>query len=104
MDSRVFCVYNLARRVFLSSKVVVADVVNQPLKVLNLLVSGPGLDAKSGLWLTPLDGDFAVPRVIPFDLIYLDANHRIAEIVEVTPSVKFPAHRRDFASALILPL
>ncbi len=104
MDTRVFCVYNLARRVFLSSKVTVADGENQPLKVLKVMVSGLALDAESGLWLNPLKSTPTVPRLFPFDLIYLDQDHCILEMVEVLAGVEFPSYRREVASAIVLPL
>ena len=76
MDTKVFCVYNLARGVFLSSKVTAADGVNDPLKILKVLVSGLGLDKESGLWICPLSAMPSVPRLFPFDLIYLDGDQR----------------------------
>jgi hypothetical protein len=104
MDTRVFCVFNAARRVFLSSKVTVADGASQPLKVLKVMVSGLALDAESGLWLTPISSTHAVPRLFPFDIAYLDAEHRVLETVEMLPGVDFPPYRREFASAVVLPL
>ena len=102
MDSRVFCVYNLARGVFLSSKVTSADGVNEPLKILKVLVSGLGLDTESGLWICPLSAIPAVPRLFPFDLLYLDRNQRVVDLVEIVPGGEFPPYRREVASALIL--
>lgn len=104
MDNRIFCVYNLARRVFLSSKVTIADGENQPLKILKVMVSGLALDAESGLWLSPLNATPAVPRLFPFDLVYLDQDHRVLEMMEVLAGVEFPSHRREVASAVVLPL
>ena len=100
MDTPNFCVYNLARRVFLSSKVTVADTINQPLKVLKDLV---GLDAESGLWLTPLLGRPTIPKLFPYDLAYLDKDLQVIETVEVLPGVDFPAYRREVTSAVVLP-
>jgi hypothetical protein len=102
MDSRVFCVYNLARGVFLSSKVTAADGVNEPLKILKVLVSGLGLDTESALWICPLSAIPAVPRLFPFDLLYLDRNQRVVDLVEIVPGGEFPPYRREVASALIL--
>lgn len=102
MDSRVFSVYNLARGVFLSSKVTAADGVNEPLKILKVLVSGLGLDTESALWICPLSAIPAVPRLFPFDLLYLDRNQRVVDLVEIVPGGEFPPYRREVASALIL--
>lgn len=103
MDTRVFCAYNLARGAFLSSKVTVADCANQPLQMLRVVVSSIGLDAESALWLTPLNSVPAVPRLFPFDLVYLDNDHRVLERVEVVQGVDMPVHTPEVASALVLP-
>ncbi|HEY2469409.1 MAG TPA: PilZ domain-containing protein [Terracidiphilus sp.] len=99
MDTPIFCVYNLARRAFLSSKVTVADAVNQPLKVLKDLVA---LDGESGLWLTTLLGRPSLPKLFPYDLAYLDKDLRVVETIEVLPGIDFPAHRREVTSAVVL--
>jgi len=102
MDTNVFCVYNLARGVFLSSKVTVADCANEPLKMLKVLVSGLGLDAVSGLWLSPLSAAPLVPRLFPFDLLYLDRDYQVVDAGEIAPGVEFPPFRPEVASALLL--
>ncbi len=102
MDTKVFCVYNLARGVFLSSKVTVADCANEPLKMLKVLVGGLGLDAVSGLWLSPLYAAPLVPRLFPFDLLYLDRDLQVVDAGEILPGVEFPPFRREVASALLL--
>ncbi|MGA8086098.1 MAG: hypothetical protein WCA10_02255 [Terracidiphilus sp.] len=102
MDTRVYCVYNLARGVFLSSKVTAADGVNEPLKVLKVLVSGLGLDTESGLWICPFSAIQSVPRLFPFDLLYLDWDQRVIEAVEIVPGAEFPPYRREVAGVLVL--
>ena len=103
MDTRVFCVYNLARGVLLSSKVTVADGANQPLTILKVLVGGLAMDSKSGLWLSPVYGMPAVPRLFPFDLLYLDDELRVLDLAEFVPGAEFPPYRREVASALVVP-
>jgi hypothetical protein len=102
METRVFCVYNLARGVFLSSKVTAADGVNEPLKILKVLVSGLGLDTETGLWICPLSAIPSVPRLFPFDLLYLDHDQRVVESAEIVPGAEFPRYRSEVASALVL--
>jgi len=104
MDTRFLCVYNLARGVFLSSKVTVADSADQPLKILKVLVNGFALDSQAGFWISPLHSAPAVPRLFPFDLLYLDGEHQVIDAAEVLPGVDFPPYRREVASALVLPL
>src|ERR1700688_2535930 len=100
MDTKVFCVYNLARGVFLSSKATVADCANEPLKMLKVLVSGLGLDAVSGLWLSSLYNMPAVPRRFPFDMLYLDRDQQVVDAAEILPGAEFPLFRQEVASAL----
>ena len=104
MDTRVFCVYNLARGVFVNSKVTVADTASEPLRMLSVLVGSMAQDAEAGLWLTPLYGMPSVPRLFPFDLVYLDKDHLVLESVEVLHGVRFPNYSHEVASALVLPL
>lgn len=94
--------YNQARGVFLSSKVTVADSANEPLKMLKVLVGGLGVDAESGLLLCPLHAAPAVPRLFPFDLLYLDNDNQVVDALEIVPGVEFPAFRREVASALLV--
>jgi hypothetical protein len=102
MDTRDFCVYNQARGVFLSSKVTVADSANEPLKMLKVLVGGLGVDAESGLLLCPLHAAPAVPRLFPFDLLYLDNDNQVVDALEIVPGVEFPIFQREVASALLV--
>jgi len=103
MDTRTCAVYNLARGILLNSKLTVADCASQPLRILSLMVGGLGLDSESGLWLNPLHTVPGVPRVFPFDLLYLDKDHRVLETAEISPGIEFPRYREEVASALVLP-
>jgi len=103
MNTRVFSAYNLARGVLLNSKLTAAESGNQPLKLLDIVVSGMGMDPTAGLWLAPLHAIPAVPRVFPFDLIYLDKEYHVLDTAEMGPGIDFPAFHAEVASALILP-
>ena len=103
METRVFSAYNLARGVLLNSRLTLADSGNQPLKLLDIVISGMGMDSTSGLWLTPLHALPAVPRVFPFDLLYLDKDFRVLESASMGPGIDFPAFYPEVASALVLP-
>lgn len=103
MNTRAFSAYNLARGTLLNSKLTLADNGNQPLKLLDIVVSGMGMDPTAGLWLSPLHATPAVPRVFPFDLIYLDKEYRVLDTAEMGPGIDFPAFHTEISSALILP-
>lgn len=103
MTTRGFSAYNLARGSLLNSKLTLADSGNQPLKLLDIVVSGMGMDPTAGLWLTPIHGTPAVPRVFPFDLVYLDKEYRVLKTAEMGPGIDFPLFQAEIASALVLP-
>jgi hypothetical protein len=103
MNNRGFSAYNLARGALLNSKLTLADSGNQPLKLLDIVVSGMGMDPTAGLWLSPLRAVPAVPRVFPFDLIYLDKEYRVLDTAEMGPGIEFPAFHPGVSSALVLP-
>jgi hypothetical protein len=103
METKKYCAYNLSRESSLSSKLTVADSAHQPLKVLKVMIGGLALDAESGLWLKPVLGVPDVPRLFPFDLVYLDGENRVIQGVEVLPGVEFPPVSKQVVSALVLP-
>jgi hypothetical protein len=103
METRNYCAYNLTKDAVLSVKVTVADAVLEPFKVLEVLIGGLGIDSESSLWLTPLSSAPQVPRLFPFDMVYLDPDHRVIQGIEVAPGVDLPPYNSQVASALILP-
>ena len=104
MDTKEFCVYNKTRENFLSSGVTVIDSVSDPLQVLKVLIEGLADNAETGMWLTPLRRVPIVPRISPFDLVYLDQDRRVLHGVEVLPSAYLSPFDGPANSALLLPI
>lgn len=104
MDTKEFCVYNKTRENFLSSGVTVIDSVSDPLQVLKVLIEGLADNAETGMWLTPLRRVPIVPRISPFDLVYLDQDRRVLHGVEVLPSAYLSPFDGPAESALLLPI
>ncbi|MGA8728948.1 MAG: hypothetical protein WB608_09375 [Terracidiphilus sp.] len=104
MDTRKYSVYNEARESFLSTGVTVVDTTLEPLKLLRVMIEGLALNADTGIWLTPLAEIPRVPRLSPFDLIYLDTEGRVVQGSELLPGVDFPVFKERAASALVMPL
>jgi hypothetical protein len=104
METKRFNAYNSTRGTALNARLAVADRELEPLRFLELLIGGLGLDSESGVWLKPLASAPQIPRVFPFDLVYLDENHKVIRAAEVFPSGDFPPFSEDVVSALILPL
>src|SRR6266568_7029841 len=103
METQKYSVYNPSRESFLSAEVTVIDTTLEPLKVLKVMIEGLALNAETGLWLTPLNGIPKVPRLSPFDLVYLDGESRVVQGAELLPGVDFPTFTGEAASALVLP-
>jgi hypothetical protein len=104
METKTWCAYNATRGCTLSSRVTVADSEREPLKVLKVMIEGLARDSKSSLWLTPLLHAPQLMRQFPYDLVYLDADHKVIQGAALLPGVQIPPFLNQTASALILPL
>ena len=104
METKRYDAYNSTRGIILNAKLVVADREVEPLRFLELLIGGLGLDSESGIWLKPLVSAPQVPRVFPFDLLYLDQNQKVLQAAEIFPNGEFPPFSKEVVSALVLPL
>ncbi len=104
MGSRQYSVRNKRRGSLLCSNVRVIDANLEPLTILRVLVEGLAANAQTGLWLTNMtSGIPMVPRISPFDLLYLDKNNRVLSGVELLPTNDFPQFKKPAVSALVLP-
>ena len=104
MDSKKLCAFNLTRESFLSMGLTAVDSATDPLAVLKVLVEGLELDSESGFWITSLTGIPGVPRISPFDLVYLTEGKTVVRGIEVLPGVMLPALEKQIVSVLVLPL
>lgn len=93
-------VYNLSRDRFLFVEVAVVDTTAIPLKV---LIDGLGRDLDSWLWLKPYRGIPFSPGPLPFDLVYVDQDHRVIQEVKSWPDPNALLLRAEPKSALVLP-
>jgi hypothetical protein len=103
MEAKKYRIDNQTKDRSLSSSVSVIDATLEPLKILRVLVEGIAANDNSGLWLKNVSGIPMVPRISPFDLVYLDKDQRVLEGVEVLPAADFPAFKKPAESALVLP-
>jgi hypothetical protein len=104
MDTKEYGVYNMTRKSLLSSSVSVVDTNLAPLQLLKVLVEGLAVNNEMGLWLTPLTAIPMVPRISPFDLVYLDKDYRVVQGASLLPGVDFPPFKSPAVSAIVLPL
>jgi hypothetical protein len=95
-----FRVYNRSGESFLSLEVVIFDTTAEPLKRLyDYLLRG----GETGLWLKPYRGIPAIQGANFFDLVYLDAECRVAHDLDSYPNPEFAVLENEPASALLLP-
>jgi hypothetical protein len=103
-----YCVYNETRSSCLTLRVIIIDAQAEPLKAVKALIEGlppqTEPDAVSALWLNPLKSIPSVPRLSPYDLVYLDHEGRIVHSIELVPDDEVPRYDGPAASALVLPL
>ena len=104
MQTKEFCVYNETRENFLSAKVTVIDTKSDPLKAVKVLIEGLGPNADTGLWLNPLKSVPTVPRLSPYDLVYLDEDCRVMHGIALVPDDEVPRFDGHASSALLLPI
>ncbi len=96
-----FRVLNRARESFLSFEVIAVETATEPMKK---LIEELALNADSGLWLKPYRGIPGIPGSHPpFDLLYLDENHRVLQEVESWPNPNVEPLTVQPASAVALP-
>ncbi|HET7101161.1 MAG TPA: hypothetical protein VFJ52_08435, partial [Terriglobia bacterium] len=76
-----------------------------PLKVLSTVVEGLSVDPGTGLWLKPFSSITIsmVPKLFPFDLVYLDEQKQIVDVIGVLPGKRVEGLREEADSALVLP-
>jgi uncharacterized protein len=99
-DRRHFCVYNKTRECFLSLGITVAD---STLARLRGLIGRFKLRSDEGIWVVPSSGVHTIGVMVPLDLIYLDASHRVIHVVEHFPTFRIAPIRADSESVLELP-
>jgi uncharacterized membrane protein (UPF0127 family) len=100
-EPRRYCVYNQTRECFLSLNVKVADTT---LTRLRGMIGRMSLRPDDGIWVVPSSGVHTVGVLIPLDLIYLDASHRVVHVVEHFPTFRIAPIRSDSESVLELPV
>jgi uncharacterized membrane protein (UPF0127 family) len=93
------CVYNQTRECFLSLGVTVADTT---LTRLRGLIGRFKLRSDEGIWVVPSSGIHTLGVLVPLDLIYLDASHRVIDLVEHFPTFRIAPIRADSESVLEL--
>jgi hypothetical protein len=103
METKRFVVLNEARESFLSPSVTTVNAALEPLKVLKVLIEGLPANSRNGLWLMNFKGVPVARTLSPFDLVYLDKEHRVVHSVALSKDSEFAPFRGQPASALVLP-
>lgn len=104
MSTPEYCVYNETREHLLAPRVNLLDTRTDPLRAVKVLIEGLAPNAVTGLWLNPLKSIPAVPRLSPYDLVYLDRDGYVVDGVELVPDDEAPRIEGPAVSALLLPI
>lgn len=103
MDTKKYRILNKTRENALSQGVALVDSTFEPLTVLRVMVEGLAHNESTGLWLTRVSDLPSVPRLAPFDVVYLDKNQSVVEASELLPAARLPRFCKPATTALILP-
>jgi hypothetical protein len=103
MAAKEYSIYNKTRDSSVGDGVPVIHSAMEPLTALRVMIEGLGSDNEAGLWLTHITSFPMVPRLSPFDLVYLDKNFCVVDRFELLPAAEMPRFKSPAASALILP-
>jgi hypothetical protein len=103
MERTRYCAFNKSRGTFLSLDVSISDAALEPLKVLKFLIEGLGTEAHTGAWLTNFKAIPVARALSPYDLIYLDKDHRVVHVVALSVDGEFRPFDGAPESALLLP-
>ena len=100
MESRNYCAYSKSRGNFLSLRIAIAENLNEPGGGQMQRLEG---NSQSGLWITP-SGEIPTGHPLPpSDLVYLDADCRVVNIVEISSSAAWEPPKAPATSVLALP-
>lgn len=102
METGKYCAYNVTRNALLSDQVTVAEPALGSLQILGLVMHGPGAHQESAVWLTGLSRPPDLPRVVSFDILYLDEAKRVIACGSVGQDTDYPELHETATSALIL--
>lgn len=103
MEIQKYTIHNKTREAPVSSGVTAVNSAREPLTALRIMVEGLGSGEEPGLWLTQVIVIPMVPRISPFDLVYLDGEHRVVERAELLPTTEIPRFKKPASSVLVLP-
>jgi len=103
MEAKKYTIYNKTRDTSVTSGATAVDSTREPLTALRVMVEGLGSDNETGLWLTHITVIPMVPRISPFDLVYLDKDNRVFQCIELLPATEIPRFSKPATSALVLP-
>ena len=103
MAAKEYSIYNKTRENSVRDGVPVIHSAMEPLTALRAMIEGLGSDNEAGLWLTHITSFPMVPRLSPFDLVYLNESFCVVDRFELLPAAEMPRFKSPAASALILP-
>lgn len=103
MPSSELCVYNETRENLLCSRVELFDSDSDPLKLVQVVVESLVADSDTALWFDSLYSLPMMPRLAPFDVVFLDRDSYVVHAMEMASAAEAPSFTGHAESALVLP-
>lgn len=103
MPSSAFCVYNETREKVLCSRVELFDSDSDPLKLVQVVVESLVADSDTALWFDSPYTLPMMPRLAPFDVVFLDRDCHVVHAIEMASATQVPSFSGHAESALVLP-
>ena len=102
MNTAIICAYNVDSERFLGAEFLAVDAVNEPLRVIKILMEGLEAEATGGYWFVDFHGVPVARAQHSYGLLYLDEGHRVLQAIEVSPNSTFEQIRGVPMSALVV--
>ncbi|HWT64971.1 MAG TPA: PilZ domain-containing protein [Terracidiphilus sp.] len=102
MNTAIIGAYNVDSERLLGAEFLAVDAVNEPLRVIKILMEGLETDANGGYWFVDFHGLPVAKAHQPYGLLYLDEGHRVIQALAVSPHSGFEPIRGVPMSALVV--
>jgi len=103
VNTKLFSAFNENSKRKVAWGITIVDSIDEPIKVLKILLEGLTPAAGAGIWITRFHGLPVARSYSPFDLVYLDNEYRVVHHVEITKSSNFVPFKGLPTCALVLP-
>jgi len=102
VNTAIIGAYNVDSERLLGAEFLAVDAVNEPLRVIKILMEGLETDANGGYWFVDFHGLPVARAHQPYGLLYLDEGHRVIQALAVSPHSGFePIHGAPMSALVV---